>query len=111
MTAHHRQHRDSPEDSEQDARFNDHLDAALAEAQRKLVIWKRLAGITTTIFFLDCVAVVPFLAGHPMHKHWDQIGQYLVMFAMALLSPWLFCCGTAFNFWYYVRGNRRIERM
>jgi len=111
MMGHQRQEDDDVEGREWDAQFNSRLEGDIAVAQKKLAMWKRLAIVTTALFFLDCAAVVPFLYGHSLHDHWEQIGKNLVRLAMALLLVCLFCSGTAFNFWNYIRGSKRIQRM
>src|ERR1700733_15233262 len=96
---------------EWDAQFNLRLENGLAVARKKLVMWKRLAIVTTSAVFLDCAEIVPFLYGHLLHSRWEQIGKNLVLLAMALLPVWLFCSATTFDFWYYIRGSERIQRM
>jgi hypothetical protein len=109
--SHHPPEDDDKEGRDWDVQFSARLQADLTAAQRKLVVWRRIAGIMTVVFFADCAAVVPFLSGHPLHSDWEQVGKYLVMIAMALLVIWAFACGTAFNFWYYIRGTKRIQQM
>jgi hypothetical protein len=98
-------------DSEWDAQFAARLERNLAVAQTKLVIWKRIALITTSAFFLDCAAVIPFLYGHSLHDHWEAVGKYLVLVAMALLPAFTFSCGIAYSLWKFVRDSQLVQRM
>jgi hypothetical protein len=99
------------EDKEWDTQFNARLEESIRTAQTKLVMFKRLAIITTFAFFLNCAAIVPFLYGHSLHNHWESIGKYLVMIEMVLLPACLFCCAGAYINWYSIRGTRKIQQM
>ena len=61
-----------------------------------------------TLFFglaliMSCSSVIPFLAGHALHRYWNSIGKYLVIFSMLLLLPVNFCA----VHWYYCWKGRR----
>lgn len=45
----------------------------------------RGAALAAGALLLNICLVIPFLAGHPLHSHWEKIGKYLVSFAMVTL--------------------------
>lgn len=54
---------------------------------------------------VSVAAVVPFLAGHSLHKYWEQ-GKYLIWVACVVLSLFAGCAGTAYSFWQSWRSVR-----
>ncbi len=43
--------------------------------------------------------VVPFLAGHSLHSHWDSFGKYLVLLSMTLLLIATYCAALWWIAW------------
>lgn len=73
------------------------LRAMRHEAARTTQLWNRRALIATVAFVGSCGAVYPFLEGHALHDHWETVGKYLLLVAMALLVPSVICVGIAIN--------------
>jgi hypothetical protein len=71
---------------------------------------KKRAVIATICFIASCSAVVPFLAGNPLHRYWETVGKYILLLSMGLLIPFGICVGWAWSAWVYVRDVRKIEQ-
>ena len=82
------------------------VEAEEVEARFSLRRWIRRAGYTAGAFVPCCLAVVPFLAGHSLHRSWESLGKFFVLLAMALLIPTVVCVGIAINTWWYARSLR-----
>jgi hypothetical protein len=76
-------------------------------ASERIALWRRRALYSTIAFFLSCVAVYPFLAGHPLHNYWDSLGRYLILVSMALLVVFVYCTGL---FWSASQALRDVEK-
>ena len=71
------------------------------------------AVLSGLLLFLTITAVVvmPFLAGHSLHDHWEIIGQYLVVLALGLLQVFLCTAGLSYGWWTSLRAiDRRYAR-
>ncbi|MGI9101776.1 MAG: hypothetical protein ACR2IF_04955 [Terriglobales bacterium] len=55
-----------------------------------------LAGVG---FLLMAAAVVPFLAGFPLHVYWDTAGKYVLVLCMAWYLFFIFEAGFAYAVW------------
>ena len=75
-----------------------------AEGRLSLQRWYRRSVYAVGAFVLCCLAVIPFLAGHSLHRYWGGFGKYLILLAMALLIPAVMSTGLAFSTWWYVRS-------
>ena len=98
-------------DTNYDKKFDSDLRQRLADAETKLLLWKRRALVTTSAFVLSCISVVPFLYGFPLHKYWESLGKNLLLVSMCLLPIFAFCSGIAYSFWDSVRSYKRIQKM
>ncbi len=76
-------------------------------AAEQIAAWRRRSLYSTAALALTCVVIYPFLAGHPLHSHWESFGKYLIFVAMALLILWALCAG----FFYSARqALRDVEK-
>jgi hypothetical protein len=76
---------------------------------QKLRNWKRATIYLGVALFASVASVVPFLAGHSLHDHWDSIGKNMVLLSMILLPAFCFAAGTAYNMWSYLRSIQKIN--
>jgi hypothetical protein len=83
--------------------------AAQQSARQQLRVWKKRALYAGGALLLSCASVTPFLAGHPLHSHWESFGKYLILLSMALLLPFVLCTGVAINSWVYLHNLEKIE--
>ena len=56
---------------------------------------------------MNILCVVPFLYGWPLHSHWDVIGKYLILTAMALLLWVTYRASLVWSSW---QSSREIYR-
>ena len=82
-------------------------DAALIE--RQLRTWKRRAAFLGLAQVASVCSVLPFLAGHSLHRYFGEVGKPLLIASMCLLWPFLYAAGTVYNLWNYQRAIRRIH--
>jgi len=81
--------------------------SSLEEAQTALSTWKRRMATMGIALVVSVAIVVPFLAGHSLHEHWDTIGKYLIYLPAFLLSLFMGSAALTYNFWTYCR---RLEK-
>jgi len=96
------------EDAIEEARLNEEAEARTATKLKRFCIAATVSG---ALLILTVVAVIPFLAGHSLHEQWENIGQYLVMLAMGLLSVFVFSAALTFGLWRYSRAMMAIHRI
>lgn len=78
-----------------------------ARRVKKWIIATALLGL---MLIGSISSVIPFLAGHSLHDHFDSVGKYLVYMSMGTLLVFLWVGGMTFASWYYLRKldeNRR----
>ncbi len=100
-------HFDEELPSEQERK--DDLADTIQYATRDLQLWKKRFWYSTLAFFLSCALVVPFLAGHSLHTHWDSFGKYIVLLSMALLLPFVACACIVVNAWKMLHDLKKSE--
>jgi O-antigen/teichoic acid export membrane protein len=66
---------------EEEVREDEEQERQIKRQLRKWVLATALLGIALTA---TCGGLVPFLAGHSLHQHWDAIGKKVLLLAMAL---------------------------
>ncbi len=71
--------------------------------------WRRRTVGLGIAMIASIAAVIPFLAGHSLHKYWDQ-GKYLIWIAWVVLSLFAISAGTAYGFWQSWRSIRSEVR-
>jgi hypothetical protein len=72
--------------------------------------WRRRTIIIGVALFANIASIVPFLAGHSLHKHFDQFGKPLLVVSMCLLVMFVFSAGQAYNFWMYLQDCKALYR-
>jgi hypothetical protein len=60
-------------------------------------------------FTLCCTIIVPFLAGHSLHAHWDKIGKYFLFVAMGVWLAVVISGGMLWSGWKYVRDLEKAR--
>src|SRR5262245_17540593 len=92
---------------------DDFTDAELSDVQEnaraRLRIWKRRFVKTGALFLTSCASVYPFLYGHSLHSPWESLGQYLVLFCMGFVLSFVYCGGTTWVAWLYLRDLEKIK--
>ena len=78
--------------------------------ERRLRKWTRATVWLGAAFVANVIAVVPFLAGHPLHDRWDSAGKRILQLSMGLFLAFIYVGGTASTFWYYLRGIKKIHK-
>ena len=81
-----------------------------AKAERKLRRWNLATAIIGGALLLAIIAVVPFLAGQPLHNWWETIGKRILLVAMGLYGVFVYTVAHTIIFWYYLRGMRKIHK-
>lgn len=71
--------------------------------------WRRRSIYAGVAVLASAGSVVPFLYGDFLHAHWNDIGAYLVLLSMALMTVFLFCFGTMCSFWIQRREARKND--
>jgi hypothetical protein len=94
-------------DALEEARKDEEAEARTAIKLKRFYIAAIVSG---SLLFLTVVAVIPFLAGHSLHEHWESIGQYLVMLAMGLLPVFMLTAALAFGLWRNLRAMKAIHK-
>jgi protein-S-isoprenylcysteine O-methyltransferase Ste14 len=59
---------------------------------------------------LNILCIVPFLAGHSLHRYWEVIGKNLLLLAMALFLWCVLKVGAVWASWQSARETRREFR-
>jgi hypothetical protein len=88
-----------PWSNEEKQEFEVHASARL----RACAVGAMRAGAALAI---NILCIVPFLAGHRLHNHWD-IGKYLVLTAMGLFLWFVTKGGLVWASWQSARETRR----
>ena len=72
-------------------------DTELAAVKQSAMLRVRLCTKRTVYsaigLFMSCASVVPFLAGHSLHTHWEPIGRLLVYLSLGLVVVFVYCAG------------------
>ncbi len=87
---------------EERAVFEQHV-ANRSHTCRKRAWW------ATGIFTLTNLAIVPFLAGHALHRYWGE-AKYLIFVAEAELLWLVYCWALVYGSWQSARETRREFR-
>jgi len=83
------------------------FEAYASEQTRRMM---RSALIASAFFLATILGVIPFLAGHAFHAHWERVGKYLLLLAMAELL-WFVCrWGMVYSAWQSAREVRNETR-
>jgi hypothetical protein len=81
-----------------------------ARAERQLRNWKRATTLLGILLVASIVALVPFLAGHFLHSHWEKIGKKILLFSMGVDAAFVYTAGHTWVFWYGLRELRKIHK-
>lgn len=90
---------EAKQDEEQEARI-----------ELRLRKWKLGSILLGGTLIASIVAIVPFLAGHPLHNRWDSAGRRILQLSMGLFLAFMYVAGTALTFWYYLRETKKIHK-
>lgn len=74
---------------------------------RRHTRWTILAGIG---FVIAAAAVVPFLAGFPLHNDWNSGGKYVLLLCIGFFILFVFEAGFTYLLSYSKRALDRVER-
>ncbi len=74
---------------------------------RRHTRWTILAGIG---FVIAAAAVVPFLAGFPLHNDWNTGGKYVLLLCIGFFILFVFEAGFTYLLSYSRRALERVER-
>ena len=91
----------------EEARLDEEQEARL---ERRLRKWRFATIVLGVALVTGIVAVVPFLAGHPLHARWESIGKRILAVTMGLFLAFTYVAGTCFTFWKYLRDIKEIHR-
>jgi hypothetical protein len=72
--------------------------------------WRRRTIILGVSLFVNIASIVPFLAGHSLHGHFDRVGKPLLILSMCLLVMFVFSAAQTFNFWTYLQDCKMLYR-
>jgi cation transport ATPase len=81
------------------------LDRNVKEWEACFRKWKRRTVVSGIALIISVALVIPFLAGHSLHKYWEH-GKYLIWVAVIALTVFAATAGTAFSFWQAWRSIR-----
>jgi hypothetical protein len=76
--------------------------------EQRLQKWKRGTVSSGIALLVSMGLVVPFLAGHSLHKYWTA-GRFLVYLSMCLLTAFTYAAATTYNFWFYLKAMKKIH--
>jgi hypothetical protein len=94
---------EAAKEAKEDAR----LEATIGQ---RISNWKRATVSLGLALLASIAAVVPFLDGHPLHKHWDALGKYIVLLSMFLLSAVCYAAWTTYNMHVYLRDVKEVHQ-
>jgi hypothetical protein len=83
------------------------FEAYAAECQRAAIKKALNAGI---FLLVNVLCLIPFLAGHSLHSHWDRFGKYLIFPAELFFLWFVVRVGFVFSAWQSARETRREFR-
>jgi hypothetical protein len=95
------------EEAAKEAKEDAELEAKIAQ---KLRNWKRATMCLGFALLANIAAVVPFLAGHSLHKYWGHVGKYMVRSPMFLLLAFCYAAQTAYNMHRSLRDVKKINK-
>ena len=70
--------------------------------------WKRRTTALAVLFVISIGGVIPFLAGNPLHRYFDQ-GKWLIYVACCLLTLVTGSAALTYNFERHLRQLKRQE--
>src|ERR1051325_6321110 len=79
------------------------------QIEAQLRKWKLGTALLGIAFAAACAGVVPFLAGHSLHEHWDPIGKKILLLSMGLFLPFVFVTAMCLIQWNYLRSIKKIN--
>ena len=95
------------EEAADEARQDEEQEARTEQRLRK---WKRGTILLGIAVVASIAAVIPFLAGQPLHAYWDAIGKRILQLAMGMFLAFVYVAGTYSTFWKYLRDMKKIHR-
>jgi hypothetical protein len=82
-----------------------------ARAERTLRRWKHATMLVGMLLVASIASLVPFLAGHSLHMHWEKIGKKVLLLSMGLYGAFVYTAGhTWIEYWYGLRELRKIHK-
>ena len=97
-------HLQEPDD---DPLSEEEFNALWRDAAEELRLSRNRALCALAATLLVCASVVPFSAGHVLHRLWVPVGQAAVWLSLGLLIVSLYCCVSWWSAW---RGLRYLDR-
>ena len=91
----------------EEAKQNAEQEARLEQRLRK---WQRGTVILGSALTVAIIALIPFLAGFPLHAWWFSVGQWILILTMAIFFAFVYTAGTCYVFWSYFRDIKKIHR-
>jgi hypothetical protein len=79
-------------------------------AKQQLRNWKRSTTLLGILLLASVGALVPFLAGHALHSHWEKIGKKVLLLSMGLFGAFVYTAGHTWIYWYGLRELRKIHK-
>lgn len=95
------------EEALQEARLDEEQDA---RAGTRLRTWFRATVSLGIALTLSILLLIPFLAGHSLHDHWEAFGKKILILSGVLLVSFFYAAGTTYNSWDYRRNVKEIHR-
>jgi len=80
-----------------------------ALTEQQLRKWKCGAVWLGLALVVSVGLVVPFSAGHSLHRYAGGVGKFLVYLSMCLLSVFIYAAATTYNLWSYRRAMKKIH--
>jgi hypothetical protein len=83
----------------------------LEEARGFAVRWRRRTIILGVTLLVNIASIVPFLAGHSLHGHFEMVGKPLLLLSMCLLPMFVVSAAQTYNFWVYQKDCEMLYRV
>jgi hypothetical protein len=77
---------------------------------RRLLKWRKATTVLGVALAANILAVIPFLAGHSLHKQWESVGKNVLASAMALFLAFVYVGGNYSTFWSYLRNVKKTHK-
>jgi membrane protease YdiL (CAAX protease family) len=81
--------------------------STLNRARMSFVKWRCFAITVGIALFGSMASVVPFLAGHSLHRRFETVGKYLIYVSMGLLPLFIGAGALTYNFWRYFQSLQK----
>ena len=79
-------------------------------AQRTFLRWRRATALLGVLSMASVVALALFLAGGPLHNHWEKIGKKVLVLSGVLFGSFIYTAAHTWIYWYGLRELRKIHK-